>query len=157
MMIVLWHVVFYGEHLFPIYTFYKVGLRCSPLFEYKLSIPQHKHVLSIWKLKRKWRFSNWKKERLTFEFDWTKMPFFSPCFPRVFSSVNTSESNRKLFGLSHRTFHFSSGNIDLFSIENNMSQHDHHTIDFNKMFSELKSTSEKTTWINLKKMILIKI
>jgi hypothetical protein len=37
----------------------------------------------------------------------------------------------------------------MFSIENNMSQHDHHTIDFNKMFSELKSTSEKTTLINL--------
>ena len=31
------------------------------------------------------------------------------------------------------------------------------TINFYKMFSELKSTGEKTTLINLKKMILIKI
>jgi hypothetical protein len=42
------------------------------VFEYIFSIPQDKHVLSLWKGERKCRFSNWKKQRLTFEFDWTK-------------------------------------------------------------------------------------
>jgi len=33
-------------------------MRCLPLLEYKFSIPQDKHVLSLWKLERKCRFSN---------------------------------------------------------------------------------------------------